>query len=54
MTFSPKTGKPVTIAEQIEFATEYLKADYIFWCTEQPYFSDELEPFMESLTRRLH
>jgi len=48
---NPKTGKRVTIAEQIEFATEYLKADYIFWCTEDPYFSGELVPFMRSLRR---
>ena len=43
---NPKTGKRVTIAEQIEFATKYLNADYIFWCTEEPYFSSELVPFM--------
>lgn len=46
---NPKTGKRVTIAEQIKFATEYLKADYIFWCTEEPYFSKELVPFVRSL-----
>jgi len=43
---NPRTGKRVTIAEQIEFATEYLKADYIFWCTEEPYFSRDLVPFL--------
>jgi hypothetical protein len=48
---NPKTGKRVTIAQQIEFATEYLKVDYIFWCTEEPYFLDELVPFMRSLSR---
>lgn len=45
---NPKTGKRVTITEQIEVAKEYLKADYIFWCTEEPYFSSELVPFMKS------
>ncbi len=49
---NPKTGKRVTIPEVIDFATEYLKADYIFWCTEEPYFSDELVPFMRLLSRR--
>ena len=48
---NPKTSKRVTIAEQMKFATEYLKADYIFWCTEEPYFSNELVPFMQSLNR---
>jgi hypothetical protein len=43
---NPKTGKRVTIAEQIKFAKEYLNADYIFWCTEEPYFSREVVPFM--------
>jgi hypothetical protein len=45
---NPKTGKHVTIAEEIEFATEYLHADYIFWCTEEPYFSKELVPFLRT------
>jgi len=43
---NPKTGRRVTIAEQIQFATDYLKADYIFWCTEEPYYSTELVPFL--------
>ena len=43
---NPKTGRRVTIAEQIQFATEYLKADYIFWCTEEPYYSTELVPYL--------
>ena len=43
---NPKTGKRVTIAELIDFATEYLKADYIFWCTEEPYYSNEVVTFM--------
>jgi D-alanyl-D-alanine carboxypeptidase len=45
---NPKTGKRVTIAELIAFATEYLKADYIFWCTEEPYYSNELVAFMRA------
>jgi hypothetical protein len=44
---NPKTGKRVTIAEQIKFAKEYLKADYIFWCTEEPYFANDVVPFMK-------
>ena len=42
---NPKTGQRVTIAETIEFAKDYLKLDYIFWCTEEPYYSQELIPF---------
>lgn len=43
---NPNTGKRVTIKELIDFANDYLKADYIFWCTEEPYYSNDLVPFM--------
>jgi hypothetical protein len=49
---NPKTGKRVTIAEQIKFATSHLQADYIFWCTEEPYYSRDLVPFLRSRLRR--
>ncbi|HKO97243.1 MAG TPA: hypothetical protein VJU86_09640 [Pyrinomonadaceae bacterium] len=44
---NPKTGKRVMIAEQIQFAREYLNADYIFWCTEEPYFENDVVPFLK-------
>lgn len=44
---NPKTQKRVTIAELIQFARSYLNADYIFWCTEEPYYSNELVGFMQ-------
>ena len=43
-----KTGKPASIAQLLKFATDYLKVDYIFWCTEEPYYTNELIPFMRS------
>jgi hypothetical protein len=46
-----KTGKRASIAELLKFATEYLNVDYIFWCTEEPYYTDELVPFMRSTNR---
>jgi hypothetical protein len=45
----PETGKRVTVKELIEFASDYLKADYIFWCTEEPYYSNDLVPFMQTI-----
>jgi hypothetical protein len=45
---NPKTGKRATIAELLKFATDDLKLDYIFWCTEEPYYSNELVPFIRS------
>ena len=42
----PKTGKRITIPELLKFATEFLKVDYIFWCTQEPYYSEQLIPFL--------
>ena len=44
----PKTGKRVTVPELLEFATEYLKVDYIFWCTQEPFYSEQVIPFLKS------
>ena len=48
---NPKTGKRVTIAEAMDFAENYLKVDYIFWCTEEPYYSEDLLPFLQRLKK---
>ena len=45
---NPKTGQRVTVAELIGFATEYLKVDYIFWCTQEPYYSKRVIPLLEA------
>lgn len=45
---NPQTNKEVTIAEIIQFGKEYLGVDYIFWCTEEPYYSERLIPFMKN------
>jgi hypothetical protein len=45
---NPKTGQPVTIPELIEFATAQLKVDYIFWCTQEPFYSAKLIPFLQT------
>ena len=41
---SRATRKPVTVDELIIFATDYLRADYIFWGLEEPYFSRDVVP----------
>ena len=48
---NPATGKRASIRELLRFATDYLHADYIFWSTEEPYYSAELVPFMTSNIR---
>lgn len=46
---NPETGKRVTAAELLKFADEYLKLDYIFWGTQEPYFSEDVLPLLKSL-----
>jgi len=41
-----KTHRRETVAELLTFATENLSVDYIFWCTEEPYYSSELITFL--------
>jgi hypothetical protein len=45
---NPKSEQPVTISELVGFATEYLKVDYIFWCTQEPFYSKDLIPFLQA------
>jgi len=42
----PKTRKPVTVQELTEFATDYLRVNYIFWGTQEPYFTRDVLPFL--------
>jgi len=46
------TGRQVTIADLLSFATEYLGVDYVFWCTQEPYFSQQLVPFLQHDAQR--
>jgi hypothetical protein len=45
---NPMTGNQVTIAGLVGFAKGELKVDYIFWCTEEPYYSRDLVPYFRS------
>lgn len=46
-----KTKKKVTVPEILDFAQNYLKLDYIFWCTEEPYYTKEVLPLLASLNK---
>jgi len=48
---NPKTGRRVTVPELIDFATGYLGAGYLFWCTQEPYYSGELIPYLRGSGR---
>ena len=43
---NPKTGRSGTITELLDFAAQYLKVDYIFWGTQEPYYSQKVIPFL--------
>jgi hypothetical protein len=45
---NPKTGKRVTVAELLEFAMQSLRVDYIFWGTQEPYYSRDVIPAIAS------
>jgi hypothetical protein len=45
---NPRTAQPITISELVEFANAYLKIDYIFWCTQEPFYSEKLIPFLQA------
>lgn len=48
---NPKTGKRVTVTELVKFATDYLKVNYIFWGTQEPYYSEQVIPFLGSIKK---
>ncbi|MGX5820676.1 hypothetical protein ACWKWU_20950 [Chitinophaga lutea] len=47
-----KTNRKVTVPEILDFAQNYLQLDYIFWCTEEPYYTREVLPLLTSLSRK--
>lgn len=43
---NPSTGQRVRVSELLQFAKEQLGVDYMFWGTEEPYYSTEVIPFL--------
>jgi hypothetical protein len=48
---NPKTNKKVTISDILDFAQNYLKLDYIFWGIEEPFYSKEVLPLLNSIKK---
>ncbi|MFS4467548.1 hypothetical protein [Maribacter sp. 2210JD10-5] len=44
---NPKTGKRVRVEEIYNFGENEIGLDYIFWCTQEPYYSQHLLPFLK-------
>ena len=46
---NPKTDKQVTVEEIYNFGRDEAAADYIFWSTQQPFYSKKVLPFIAGL-----
>jgi hypothetical protein len=46
-----QTGKRVTVEELADYARDPLHLEYLFWGTEEPYWSEEVVPYLRSLNR---
>jgi hypothetical protein len=46
------TGERITVAELYEFAATRLRLNYLFWGTEEPYYTSDVLPFLRALPRR--
>ena len=48
---NPENRRRITITELVAFATDYLKVDYIFWGTQEPYYSEQVIPFLQRVKK---
>lgn len=46
---NPETGERISISEIFEFGKDNLKLDYIFWGTQEPFYTENVIPFLESM-----
>lgn len=46
---NPKTGKEVTIDELYNFGVEEIGLKYIFWCTQEPYYSERVLLYLHQI-----
>ena len=46
---NPTTNERVTVAELYNYAKERLALDYIFWGTEEPYYTEHIVPFLRQM-----
>ncbi|MBK8649672.1 MAG: hypothetical protein IPN16_24660 [Gemmatimonadetes bacterium] len=47
-----RTGRRMTVADLYAFALTPLRLDYLFWGTEEPYFTADVLPFLRTLPPR--
>jgi hypothetical protein len=47
---NPRKRRKVTIDEMYRFAADFLQVDFLFWCTEEPYFRKDVVPYLKRLS----
>lgn len=45
---NPKTGTQMSVSELTAFATDHLGVDYMFWCTQEPFYSEQVVTHLRS------
>ena len=46
----PTTGRPVTVDALYHYAADNLRLDYIFWGGEEPFFTQDILPYLRELS----
>jgi hypothetical protein len=46
----PTTGEPVTVDALYRYASEHLRLDYVFWGTQEPYYTEDVLPYLRELS----
>ena len=49
---NPRTKRQVTIDEIYHFAADHIHVDYLFWCTQEPFFKRDVVPYLQGLSER--
>ena len=47
---NPTTGKRVSVEELVHFATNELRLNYLFWGTQEPFYTEDILPYLQSLS----
>ena len=47
---NPETGERVTPAELRDYARDVLRLDYVFWGTQEPYYSSQVLPYLRGVS----
>ncbi|MBS0265693.1 MAG: hypothetical protein JSS02_27420 [Planctomycetes bacterium] len=48
---NPKTKERMAVADMARFAREQLGVSYLFWSTQEPWYSNDVIPYLQSLSR---